>query len=70
MCGRHHAQRESLTIVRTTQITGDVAKNVRKADVRQYCNATLKFPMLHKRLRSANKKYRTVFRANRPNLFV
>jgi large subunit ribosomal protein L18Ae len=70
MCGRHHAQRESLTIVRITLVTGDLTKNIRKAEVRQYTNSTLKFPLLHRRLRAASKKYRTVFNARRPNLFV
>jgi hypothetical protein len=70
MCGRHHAQRESTTIVRITQVTGDLTKNIRKAEVRQYANPAARFPLLHRRLRAVSKKYRTVFNARRPNLFV
>ena len=70
MCGRHHAQRESLTIVRITQVTGDLAKTIRKAEVRQYVNPTAKFPLLHRRLRSATRRHRNVFSAKRPALFV
>ena len=69
MAGRHKAQRESLTIVRTTEVKGDLVKNCRRAYIRQVVRPNIKFPVLHKRVRSA-PRYRTVFQANRPNLIA
>jgi hypothetical protein len=67
MAGRHKAQRESLTIVRTTELKGDLVKNCRRAYVRQIVRPGSKFPILHRRVRSA-PRYRTIFQANRPSL--
>lgn len=69
MCGRHHAQRESMTIVRITTLSGDLSKTLRKANVRQFAQQQIKFPLLHRRIRCA-RRFRTVFNAKRPNLFV
>jgi large subunit ribosomal protein L18Ae len=67
MAGRHKAQRESLTIVRTTELKGDIVKTCRRAYIKQIVKPDVKFPILHKRIRAA-PKYRTVFQANRPIL--
>ncbi len=67
MAGRHKAQRESLTIVRTTELKGDLVKTCRRAYIRQIVRPNVKFPILHKRLRAASR-YSSTFQANRPNL--
>ena len=69
MAGRHKAQRESLVIVRTKEITGDIEKESRRPYTKQIAKDGVKFPLLDKRLRPARKTFRTVFKATRPNLF-
>ena len=69
MAGRHKAQRESLVIVRTTEIK-DVAENSKRAYTSQILKDGIKFPLLHKKFRSARKTFRTVFKASRPNLIA
>jgi len=67
MAGRHKAQRESLHIIKTTEIKGDLLKTARRAQIRQVVRPGAKFPILHKRIRVA-PRYRSTFQANRPNL--
>ena len=67
MAGRHKAQRESLTIVRTTELKGDLVKNVRRAYIRQIVRPGVKFPLLHKRIR-CDAKFKQTFHATRPTL--
>jgi large subunit ribosomal protein L18Ae len=67
MAGRHKAQRESLVIVRTTEIA-DVAENSKRSYTSQIVKEGIKFPLLHRRLRPARKTFRSVFKATRPNL--
>lgn len=69
MAGRHKAQRESLVIVRTTEIA-DVAEDSKRSYTSQIVKNGIKFPLLHKRIRAARKTYRTVFKATRPNLIA
>ena len=69
MAGRHKAQRESLTIVRTTELKGDLVKTSRRTYIRQIVKANARFPLLHKRVRSS-PRYRSTFQANRPNLIA
>jgi large subunit ribosomal protein L18Ae len=68
MAGRHKAQRESLVIVRTTELTGDVAEESKRNYTSQILKEGIKFPLLHRRIRPARKSFRTVFKATRPNL--
>jgi large subunit ribosomal protein L18Ae len=68
MAGRHKAQRESLVIVRTTEITGNVAEESKRSYTTQIVKDGIKFPLLHRRIRPARKAFRTVFKATRPNL--
>lgn len=67
MAGRHKAQRESLSIIRTTEIKGDLVKNVRRAYIRQIVRPGVKFPLLHKRIRT-EAKHKKTFHATRPTL--
>lgn len=70
MSGRHKAQRESLVVVRTTELKGDIEKEAKRNYTRQIAREGIKFPLLHKRIRTHSKRFRTVFKANRPNLFA
>jgi hypothetical protein len=67
MAGRHKARRDSLVIIRTTELKGDLVKNCRRAQIRQIVRPGARFPILHKRIRSA-PRYQSVFQANRPTL--
>lgn len=67
MAGRHKAQRESLIIVRTTELKGDIAKVCRRNYTKQIVKPDVKFPVLHKRIRCA-PRFRSTFQANRPTL--
>ena len=71
MAGRHKAQRESLVIVRTTQIRGkNLEKECRRTYTKQLVKEGIKFPILQRRLRPARRTLKTTFKASRPNLFV
>ena len=69
MVGRHKAQRESLVVVRTTELKGDMEHVAKRKQIRQICKHDLKFPILHKRIRVA-PAYRKVFRPSRPCLLA
>jgi len=70
MAGRHKAQRESLVIIRTTEIKGDVAENAKRTYSTQVAKEGIKFPLLQRKLRPYRKAFKTVFKATRPNLFA
>lgn len=67
MAGRHKAQLESLKVIRTTEVKGDLFKNSARAYIRQVVKPDARFPILHKRIRTPSR-YQTVFQANRPSL--
>jgi hypothetical protein len=73
MAGRHKAQRESLVIVRTLEVTQD-SKNddtsIKRNYTTQIVRDGIKFPLLQRKLRPYRKSFRTVFKATRPNLFA
>jgi large subunit ribosomal protein L18Ae len=69
MAGRHKAQRESLVIVRTTEIQNPT-EDSKRSYTTQILKDGIKFPLLHRRLRPARKTFRTVFKASRPNLIA
>ena len=69
MVGRHKAQRESLVIVRTTIIKGDVEHEAKRNYIKQIMKHDMKFPLLHKRIRPS-PAFRKVFRPSRPCLIA
>jgi large subunit ribosomal protein L18Ae len=69
MVGRHKAQRESLVIVRTTILKGNVEKEAKRNYIRQVVKDGVKFPLLEKRIRPA-PAFRKVFRPSRPCLIA
>ena len=71
MAGRHKAQRESVTIVRTTVIPADkVEENARRVYTKQVIKQGVRFPVLSRLIRNSDRQYRTVFKASRPSLFA
>ena len=71
MAGRHKAQRESITIVRTTVLpAAEVEEKCRRVYTRQIVKEGIRFPVLSRLIRNSDKSYRTVFKATRPSLFA
>ena len=64
MVGRHRAQRESLVIVRTTELKGDLEHEAKRRQIRQVVKHYIKFPLLLKRIRP-KPAFRKVFRPSR-----
>ena len=69
MVGRHKAQRESLVIVRTTIIKGDVEHEAKRTYIKQIVKHDIRFPLLQKRIRPT-PAFRKVFRPSRPCLIA
>ena len=68
MVGRHKAQRESLVIVRTTELKSqNLEHEAKRRQIRQVAKHDIKFPLLHKRIRPT-PAFRKVFRPSRPCL--
>jgi len=71
MAGRHKAQRESVTIVRTSVLpSATVEENCRRVYTKQIVKEGIRFPVLSRLIRNNDKQYRTVFKATRPSLFA
>lgn len=70
MAGRHKAQRESITIVKHTEVKGDVVENSRRRYTQEIAKEGIRFPQLRRKLRAPRKSLQTVFKANRPNLYA
>ena len=71
MAGRHKAQRESVTIVRTSVLpAATVEEKCRRVYTRQIVKDGVRFPVLARLIRNNDKQYRTVFKAVRPSLFA
>ena len=69
MVGRHKAQRESLVIIRTTELKRDLEHEAKRTQIRQVAKHYIKFPLLHKRIRP-KPAFRKVFRPSRPVLLA
>eukprot|EP00611_Tribonema_gayanum_P005858 TRINITY_DN15079_c0_g2_i6.p1 TRINITY_DN15079_c0_g2~~TRINITY_DN15079_c0_g2_i6.p1 ORF type:complete len:205 (-),score=64.49 TRINITY_DN15079_c0_g2_i6:176-757(-) len=66
MAGRHRCRPRSIQIIRTGIVA---AKDTKRAPVKQFQNSQIKFPLAHRIPREPSKKFRTVFKAQRPNTF-
>jgi large subunit ribosomal protein L18Ae len=52
------------------EIHGDVAPvGVKRPNIREFLNGSIKFPLTHRIIRPALKRFRTTFTANRPTTF-
>ena len=69
MVGRHKEQRESLVIVRTTELKGDLEHEAKRRQIRQVAKHDIKFPLLYKRIRPA-PAFRKIFRPSRSVLLA
>ena len=64
MGGRHRTTYRRLQIMEVKAVR---PKDCRRAGVKQFHDAKIKFPLPHRLDRAPSKKYRTVFKAHRPN---
>jgi len=67
MAGNHRASPDTISIIRTAVLN-------KKAEIRrprslQFRSSKLRFPILRTVYRASQKRYRTIFRATRPNTF-
>jgi large subunit ribosomal protein L18Ae len=66
MAGRHRCRPRSIQIIRTGIVA---AKDTKRPPVKQFQNATIKFPLVHRIPRAPEKKFRATFLAHRPSTF-
>lgn len=64
MAGRHRARPRSIQIIRTAIIADEDCK---RPHILQFVNGDVKFPLPHRLQRASSKKFRTTFKASRPN---
>lgn len=69
MVGRYKAQRESLVIVRTTELKGDLEHEAKRGQIRQVVKHYIRFQLLHIRIRP-KPAFRKVFRPSRSVLLA
>jgi large subunit ribosomal protein L18Ae len=67
MAGNHRASEDTISIIRTAVLN-------KKAEIRRpksnlYRDSKLRFPILRTTTRASHKRYRSVFKANRPNTY-
>jgi large subunit ribosomal protein L18Ae len=67
MSGNHRASQDTISIIRTAVLNRK--DEVRRPKSNLFRNNHLKFPVLRSISRASHKRYRTVFKANRPNTF-
>lgn len=67
MSGNHRASPDTISIVRTVVL--NTKDEIRRPRSHLYRENGLKFPILRTASRASNRRYRTVFKANRPNTF-
>lgn len=67
MSGNHRASPDTISIVRTAIL--NKKDEIRRPKSNLYRSNELKFPILRTVVRASQKKYKTIFKANRPNTF-
>ena len=67
MAGNHRANKDTISIIRTSVLHRK--DEVRRPKSNLYRDSKLRFPILRSVPRASHKRYRTVFKANRPNTF-
>jgi large subunit ribosomal protein L18Ae len=67
MAGNHRASKDTISIIRTSVL--HKKEDVRRANSRIFRDSKLKFPILRSVSRASHKRFRTIFKANRPNTF-
>eukprot|EP00941_MAST-03F_sp_MAST-3F-sp1_P005683 g5683.t1 len=66
MNGRHRARERSVQVLRTCVVP---AADTKRTSMQQFLNSKVKFPQAHTIQRPSHKRFRTVFKANRPKTF-
>jgi len=67
MAGNHRASPDTISIIRTAVL--NKKEEIRRPRSVQYRDNQVKFPILRTVTRASHKRYRTIFKANRPNTF-
>jgi len=67
MAGNHRAKAETISIIRTSIL--HKKEEIRRNKSKLFRDSKLRFPIIRSVPRASHKKYRTVFKANRPNTF-
>ncbi|RAL51577.1 unnamed protein product [Cuscuta campestris] len=67
MASRHRVRRHCIQIIKTATIPDSLCK---RESVKQFHNSEIKFPLVFKKLRPPSRKFKTTYKASRPNLFV
>ena len=67
MAGNHRASPDTISIIKTAVLR--TKDEIRRPRSDQFKNSAIKFPILRAATRASHKKYRSLFRASRPNTF-
>ena len=67
MAGNHRASEDTISVIRTAVLKEK--DNIRRAKSHLLRENGMKFPIIRSVARASHKKYRRIFKANRPNTF-
>lgn len=67
MGSRHRVRSSALHIIKTATVA---AADTKRANTKQFHDSKIKFPLTHRIVRPSERKYRTVFKASRPNVAI
>jgi large subunit ribosomal protein L18Ae len=67
MAGNHRASQDTISIIRTVVLNSK--DEIRRPKSHLFRENGLRFPVLRSNQRASQRKYRTLFKANRPNTF-
>jgi large subunit ribosomal protein L18Ae len=65
MSGRHRARKPTIQIIKTKEVA---AADTRRANIKQFHDSKIKFPLTRRIPRPPLKKFQTTFKAKRPNM--
>jgi len=65
MSGRHRARKSTIQIIKTKEVP---AAETRRANIKQFHDRNIKFPLTRRIPRAPLKKFNTTFKAKRPNM--
>ena len=66
MASRHRARFAAIHVIKIQEIK---ASEARRVNMKQYIDSKIKFPLPHRVLRPTHMRYKTTFKATRPNTF-
>ena len=67
MAGNHRASRDTISIIRTAVLKSK--DDIRRPKSHLYRDNAIRFPIIRSSPRASQKRYRRIFKANRPNTF-